>query len=1203
MNFTPAQEAVIAARGNVLVMAGAGTGKTRTLVERCLRRVLDPREPASLDQLLVVTFTEAAAAEIRQRIRNRLEAELDRAPEALRLQEQLALLDAAHIRTLHSFCLELVRQNFYALELDPQLAVLAEDQAALLAAETLDALLGDHYAGRTPNAAAVQELIQVQSRGWDKPIRDLILQLHEYTQTRPDPEGWFRRELDRVAQPDPAHWRRWLNEGVAAWRDLWLPVLRDQPPENLNAHACARLLEAAAVPPPQSPDPASLAAPFAAILAQDLTWPARKKSAFRKPLARFFDDARFLQSLLPGPTCPDPLGEDWAWVRGHLAALLELARDFTRRFGAAKRERGVLDFHDLEQFALRLLREAGTGQPTPLATAWRQRFQGLLVDEYQDINEAQDAILTALGGDPAHANRFLVGDIKQSIYRFRQANPRIFQRYAAAWRAGADGGQAIDLADNFRSHEALLRFINPLFARLMRRDLGGIDYDDAAQLRFGNPAGRAALQAAPGAAPRVEVHLRLTGSGEPGDDDPVGRLSSAEREARMVGLRLRALREQQHAIWDEALQERRPVEWRDMVVLLRSPAGKVEAYAKQFHALGVPLQAKRGGFFSSIEVFDLLSLLQLLDNPLQDVPALAVLRSPLVGLSIDHLAHVRLAAPRVRFWTALQRWHAAHAPQAAAPAAVSAAVSAEPAPSAGADTAGGGRAALWAKVDTFLRRFAHWRSLARQASLARRLELVLHETHYLDWLSVQPRGSQRQANVERLLAVARDYDELYQPSLYRFLQFIAAQQEAALDREPASLPGENAVRLMSIHQSKGLEFPVVAVADLGKPFNVTDLHGRMVLDDLYGLCPQVQPPDAGQYYPSLPHWLAQHRQRAEALGEELRVLYVALTRAQDTLLLAGTCAATTAAAWADAAAQPPASHRLLQASRYLDWLGPHLAAQAPGWFHAPAGQAATWQWWMCSDVGASPAPPESPAGLDHPLLPDAPQLDILTRRMAWLYPHPDATREPAKTTVTALRRRAGEDAESVLPPYARTRPLPVRAAGASQLSAAERGLAHHRFLERMALETAGAVDGLAGERDRLREQGLVSDAEAAALDLPAIARFWASELGVRIRRHAGAVRRELPFTVRLTRADGAGHIPAGEFIVVQGVVDLAVVLADQIWVVDFKTDEVAVGEVEGKADAYRPQLGLYGIALTRIYRRPVTERWLHFLGPGMTKAV
>lgn len=1222
MNFTAAQLEAIREHGNILVMAGAGTGKTRTLVRRCVDRLLDPALDVGLDEVLVVTFTEAAAAEIRQRIRTDMESEHERHPDNGRLQAQLAMLDTAHICTLHSFCLQLVRQHFHELEVDPQLNVLAEESSAVLAQETLDALFQRHYDAANPASEAVLAFVQDHAGGWEERVREWILQVHHFTQTRPDPDGWFQRELEALADPEPARWRDWWLEAFARWRTDWLPFLQTLAPENPVAQDCATALEMTTDATGQAHSKTSVprAAAFRAtadiaratfesvINADDTGWPKGKKIALREPLKSFFDEARFLQSLVPSAEHPDPLAEDWHWVRPSLGSLLVLTREFAREFSKAKRERGALDFHDLEQFALKLLWLPEQNRPTDLAHQWRNRIKLLFVDEYQDINEAQDKILQALSREGTAANRFLVGDVKQSIYRFRQAAPGIFQAYATAWENRPELGRMVWLSDNFRSREGLLDFINPLFAALMKKALGGVDYEAKAALQFGDPQGRRALSLATSPGPRVEVHLHLKEKAEAEEPEEAEagtdreELSDAETEARLVAMRLQALKAEGHQVWDGSLGGMRTVQWNDMVVLMRAPKFKVESFAKEFARLGVPLHAKRTGFFESAEVLDLVNMLTVLDNPLQDQPAAAVLRSPLAGLTLDELAQIRLAKSEVPYWTALRHWHAL-------------------APRTPAEHRSLAWESLFAKVSAFLERYQRWRALARQAPLARRLEMILSETAYWDWLLTQPRGEQRQANVNQLLVLARDFDALHAQGLHRFLRLIEAQKEAAGDREPAPLETEDAVRLMSIHQSKGLEFPVVVAAGLGNKFNLSQSKSGFLLDETFGLCPQVKPPQTETRYPSLPLWLARRHQRIEALGEELRLFYVALTRAKDTLILTGTCAAKTALeTWQRKGGAGAGPAGLVQARCFLDWLGPWLINQMGGssWIEQEAGLSPLWSWKIHRRPTTIQAPAEAsqtePA-LRLPSIPPLPEPSLpqaLQDRLTWSYPRQAQVSVPAKSSVTALRRAWHAEAfeESASAPYVRRDEDRFQSRGGRGPRAAEIGTAHHNFLQWVDLERAGTMEGLEKERQRLQQCGRLSEEEARLVQLADVSTFFNSDAGHAIRAQSARVRREVPFTLRLAASDIAAlrlppvtSIPADDFVVVQGAVDLAVMLASEIWVLDFKTDRAGGTALEERIERYSPQVRLYADALERIHLKPVTRRWLHFLSSHQTVEV
>jgi ATP-dependent helicase/nuclease subunit A len=1201
--LTEAQRRAIAADGDVLVMAGAGTGKTRTLVERCLARMLETERPVSLDRVLMVTFTEAAAGEMRRRIRTRLEELAAGRPGERRLTEQLALVETARISTLHSFCLRLVRDHFHELGIDPELVVLGEEQSVLMRVETLDELLRRSYRGEWGDAGTLQELVLEHGRGWDGPVRELVERLHAYTQTLRDPSAWFERELSALGQPVPMHWERWLCEGFVEWRSEWLPALETQPAENSVARLCAGLLRGAG----DVPTRLSIGTAMESVLAADASeWPSRAKTRMRRRLERFFEESGFLCSVAVCGSGVDPLHEDWQWVRGQLTALLVLTRRFGVEYAAAKRELGAVDFHDLEQFALRLLWERGDEQPTAIARRWRDWFDLVFVDEYQDINEAQDTIMKALGREGPDANRFLVGDVKQSIYRFRLANPRIFRRYEQLWGSGGANRQVLYLSENFRSHEGILGFVNRCFAALMREEVGGVTCDGTQQLRFGSPDTRESVSLRAGGAPHVELHLLLKGSKEEhvtSGDEAFAADSDAEIEARQVGLRLRGLKDERFQVWDEAIGACRDVAWRDMAVLLRAPKGKAEAYAKVFESLGLPLVVARGGFYEGTEVTDLLSVLEVLDNPLQDVPLLAVLRSPIVGLSPDELVTIRLEDRSGYLWTALRRYHRKN--RAAWEARVQ---------EGGAESTPG--ISGWPRVDGFLESMGRWRRRVRRESLSACLEAILDETGYEAWVSQAPRGAQREANVRRLLVLTRQFDQFQRQGLFRFLRFVEAQKEAGVDTEPAWAPPSESIRLLSIHQSKGLEFPIVVLADLGKAFNLSDLSGRIILDEEFGLCPQVQPPGASQRYPSLPYWLARRRQRRENLGEELRLLYVGATRARDLLVLVGTSREKTVRErWKVAEAMPVPVQSLISAGSVFDWLGAWLPFATGHADWTRSGECA-WLRWIVHDAGSAAPPAEMGTAAISTAVQagesegDRGELSVdWLGRMTWRYPHEPATREPAKSSVSVLRRRGLAPDEDAWPLAAVT----MEASGT--LTGADRGSAHHRFLEMMPLEIGHDVDALRFEAERLCREGVLSREEAEVLDYWGVAAFWGSKVGGRIRAQSEHVRRELPFTARFSLKELetlglSGSFEASlwegrtdEWMVVQGMVDLAVVMPEELWILDYKTDRIGRLGLPEKLSVYRPQLQLYARALARIYRRPVTEKWLHFLEAGETVPV
>lgn len=1187
--LTPAQLHAVQATGNVLVEAGAGTGKTRTLVERCLARMIAAQDRIALQEMVIVTFTEAAATEMRQRLRATLEKQCREHPEDSWLAEQFAAVDIAWISTLHSFCLRLAREHFHELGLDPQFTVLAQEQANILEQEVLDTLFT--HPDHAKRLGALQRWSRERGRGGLQKLRGYIRRLFHYTQTLSNPGAWFARELGYLEAAEPENWIRHWPEELDGWRSHWRDAL-----EPLRGHgfaACQEQLDSLA--PGDSPQATRLA--LERILAalppkKGLPAPAQKR------LETLSEEIAFLRSLLPeeaGPGAPvvwQALREDWEWIRHPMADLIHLTRAFIAEFARRKQELGGVDFHDLEQIALALLWDPQTQSPRPIAERWRERARLLFIDEYQDINEAQDSILQCLGRPDARGNRFLVGDIKQSIYRFRLANPRIFQRYARLWREAPTQGQVLRLTENFRSHPAILEFVNRFFTGLMREKIGGVDYDEKTALRSGDPDsprfGGVTPAGAPAGAPRVALRL-LAGEESPeepdaGAEDPIAELSRHELEARMIGTILLEMRQRPDAVWDEHEHRLRPVDWRDMAVLLRSPKDKAEVFAKEFGRLGIPLAAARGGFYEAIEASDWINLLRLLDNPFQDLPLLAVLRSPLAGFTADELVAVRLASRAGALWTALR------------------AVS---------QTAGAGPARD--KAAGFLERHRRWRQMARTIALSECLSLMLDETLYETWLATQSRPQQRLANIRRLLNLTRQFDQFQRQGLFRFLRFVEAQIDAGIDLEPAPAETANAVRLLSIHQSKGLEFPVVVVADLSKPFNESDFRSPIMLDEVLGLCPLVKPPHSGQKYPSFAHWFARRRQRAEMVGEEMRLLYVAMTRARDYLILSGAATGKRMTQWAGDSRPPAGGPDPAQARCFLDWVGPKCAAIVPDGELSTPGETDGFAWRVVAPgpLRNSATAAASNEGDLSPAVEPLPNADLaaLADRLSWRYPFARPTSEPAKTSVSAWRRRVLQETDAESYPLFTEMPLseppsarePVRE---TRLGAADVGTAHHAFMEWVRLDKTGGLPELEAEAARLVATGVLSPEERAALDLRAIAAFWASELGRRVLSNGQHVRRELPFTARFTAAElsawltgnsGAATGDPADFIVVQGVVDLAVVREDEIWVVDYKTDHVGPEGVAQKARAYAPQLALYAEALARIYRRPATQCWLYFL--------
>jgi len=1179
---TPQQHAAIVARGNTLLVAGAGTGKTTTLVQRCLQLVLE--EGVSIDRILMVTFTDAAAAEMRHRIRAALQKKLADTPDNERLAEQLALLDTAFISTLHSFCMRLIREHFHELQVDPQLTILDEQQTRPLMQEVLEELFQRAYADETPRGIAIRDLIQRYGQRTDERVRELIKSLHVFTQTLAQPQKWLAKALEFYNGTGPGMWQSLLGPAGSDWARDWQAAVKAGALDAANLSPVAQALEDLIAEPTEE----VLAKALSATLAADADWKRGTKTRCRKPLERFFDEAEFLQSQLTTDG-PNPLQLDWEIARGPMVALLELTQEFTESYRLAKRDLGGIDFADLEQLVLKLLLD-DNGQPTDTARLWQSRLDHVFVDECQDINAAQDAIIQAVSRPGAEANRFMVGDVKQSIYRFRLANPHIFQNYQHTWAQGQTHHQVLPLTENFRSREGVIDFVNSVFGLLMQPSLGGLHYDETAALQFGAREARAALsrlgdEATPktGAwaepSPRTELHLLVEDKSAESADEEWADLLTTEREARIVAHRLRELHDGAHPIWDKNENAFRPVKWSDMAILLRNASGRAESFARACHEAGVPLIAKRSGFFVTIEVLDLVNLLRLLDNPLQDIPLLAVLRSPLVGLSLDELAFIRAGRKEDCFWLALHYWHRNHKEDANE---------------------------TWFVVDRFLQQHAEWRALIRQTSLSCCLDRVLGETNYEAFLLTTERGEERVANVKRLLDLARRYDPYQRQGLFRFLQFVEAQEEVDYDLEPAPPRHPDAVQLMTIHKSKGLEFPVVVLANISGKFNERSLNGDIFWSEDLGLAPRIVLPEGEQRYPSIAHWTVRRREQREAMGEELRLLYVALTRARDTLILSGKGSSKLLDERWGVAGSGSVEFETRKARSFWDWLKLWLRehTNSADWANDLSGGDQLIRWQLHTSGVALVVPAEVMVG--HSQSSSSAFSEDLAEQLTWKYPFPAATAETAKTSVTVLRRRRDETDEEAKPlvQYQFQFQLPQpKTEIRTKLSASEVGQAHHTFLQFVDLNETGNVPNLRNEAEQLVADTLLRQEEADALDFEAVASFWNSPVGSSVRSRLTEVHRELPFTARFTVADlakcGVGGVnpslPPDEFVVVQGVMDLVVIGPKELWLLDFKTDRLYAEDMPEKLKLYTPQLKLYALALERIYQRPVTKRWLHWL--------
>ncbi|MBQ9083140.1 MAG: helicase-exonuclease AddAB subunit AddA [Clostridia bacterium] len=1154
VKWTPEQESAIEARGGtLLVSAAAGSGKTAVLSERVIRMLTDPVHPVDADRLLIVTFTKAAAAEMKQRIGDKLSALLEKNPGDRRLLRQRLLLDQAHISTVHSFCSDLMRNHFHRLGLSPTFRVATEDEMLTLSGRVMDEVSEDMYRQfRIDPEPGMAELVDLFSddRG-DRRLGETVRRLYEYIRSHPFPARWLRERAALYEQDAPLR--------DTPWGEVLFRYARE------TAEYCVMLAEGAMSTARQ--DEAVAKAYMPALIA-DLTFLAKVHQAAEQ--GEWDTLTHLLQTYnamrLGSPKKADPAIKEKAQnmrsdvkdqieeltkifdqpeeaARAELRkqypvirALNRLVTEYSDRLDALKKEKNIVDFGDLEHGALQLLvEETDDGmRPTALAEELRADYDEVMVDEYQDTNYTQDMIFRAISRN--EENLFLVGDVKQSIYRFRQASPELFIRRRQDYTLYSPGypkfPATVLLGRNFRSRAGVTSICNFLFRQLMSEHVGEVTYDHSEEL---------VPQAAYDPTDRPEVTFAvLDASGD----------AEVHPEARWIAGEIRNAMEAGVLVKDGS--DYRPVQYRDFCVLLRSAAGHAEAYLDEFRRSGIPCSGDvQNGFFGQREIMFLLALLRIIDNPAQDVPLLAVMCAPLYGFTPDELAQVRLAAPKRPLYEAVK----------------AAAEENE-------------------KLRVFLEELAHWRRCAASGDTRALIQRIFTEKRLESLTLAMPDGEVRLANLRLLAEYAGTYEKAGYRGLSGFIRYIDRLQEQQGDFNGAA-PAEqaNVVRVMTIHRSKGLEFPYVFVADCGRQFNRQNLMGDLLLHPELGAALRRRDPVTGAKYHTVAYDAVRQEVERNELSEQMRVLYVALTRAREHLYM--TCTLKDPekeiaglAAQLRTGAQVPAS-AVRKADSFAEWLILGLLR------HPDSGLLRTMSGAAELEILTEPgrlnvvrqqsAPPEIVAE-EAGALPeaDACLLQQLQQRLAPL-PSDGLSRVPVKAGISALAEAAQETA------FATTaRPAFLSQAG---MTPAERGTAMHTFLQ--FADYHAAAEDPRRELERLAERGFLTQEQAAVVSLKQAAALFRSDLGQRILQ-SERVHREVRFFLEYPAWEYDPSVTdRSAMVVLQGVADCVLEADDGLTLIDFKTDRVQ--SEEELIRRYGQQLRLYRRALLDCFGKPVTE--------------
>ncbi|WP_077603289.1 helicase-exonuclease AddAB subunit AddA [Oceanobacillus sojae] len=1227
VKWTKEQEQAIYQSGtDILVAAAAGSGKTAVLVERIIQKLLKEEDAINIDELLVVTFTNAAAQEMRARVGAALEKSLAEKPGSLHLKKQLSLLQRASISTLHSFCLDIVRKNAYMIDLDPSFRIADDVEMDMIKREVLDDLLEGWYDDSNQEQEQFFEVVNRFSNDRsDRDVEELILKTANFAVQHPSPKKWLHQLTANYEIEED-----WTEETIP-----WLQEVKEEISNQLKAMKQENALAIAVAREPDGPyhyldalekDTAVLEAAteklsgwdelhqfvhdtkFAALSRKKVEDNPEKREqvkAFRKKVKDRWDKMKekwFVRSLAAHI-------QDMQGMAPVLKQMTSMVENYMDQFQHRKKEQAIVDFNDLEHYCLEVLMETDEeGAPigaSSIAIQLQKQFKEVLVDEYQDTNLVQESILQLVRNPEDNGNMFMVGDVKQSIYGFRHAEPSLFIEKYKQFATVNYPAERIDLNRNFRSREEVLVGANYLFRQLFDEEVGDIEYDQDAELVYGNRIyDEFPLHSNPELLMIDNPQGQKSGEGEEMGED----LEKAQIEARAYAKKIREWigtegTDTPMQVVDKGTGQHRNLMYRDIVILMRSMTW-APVIMDELKKQGIPVYAElTSGYFEAIEIRVMISLLKIIDNPRQDIPLAAVLRSPVVGLKENDLASIRLANRHGNFYDALIAYLEQEANQ------------------------------VTVQLKEFLELLDTFRLSAQQGALSELIWQIYRETGYYDFVGGIPGGKQRQANLRALYDRARSYEETSFRGLYRFLRFIERMEEEQKDLGAARALSEqeDVVRIMTIHKSKGLEFPVVILGGMDKEFNMMDLNEKYLLHKDLGFASKFIDPDKRIQYSTLFYHAMREKIRREQLSEEIRLLYVALTRAEEKLFMVGTVnsAEKRKASWSwlvhHADWVLPAYFRV-GAKNYLDWVGPALIRhpQAEILREEEIGTG------VLSEITDDSSkwyvqihPSQDLVFLENTLQQkqdalknqirnwdrleqDNKELDTwVDRRLSYQYPYQQAVHSRAKQSVTELKRQQEQKdaySDERMIPQSAIRPITNRPRfmqAEKKLTPAEKGTALHTVMQHLPLKGILSKEEVEEFIEKLVQEEKMTAPEAESVSASAIVDFLESTIARKIFAENN-VFKEVPFSLMLPaeKVYPDWKDPVKEKVLIQGVIDCVIPLEEGCIILDYKTDMITEDVTEKLEEKlrkrYKTQLELYRYAIEEIWKRPVKETYLYF---------
>ncbi len=1236
IKWTPEQRAAISTRGcNLLVAAAAGAGKTAILVERIINKITDESAPIDIDKLLIVTFTNAAATEMRERIGEAITKALEKNPTSKQLQRQMMLLHKASITTIHSFCLEVIKNHFHCIDLDPNFRIANDTEALLMKIEALEELFEEKYEVDQIDEAFIDLVESYGGKRDDQMLQDMVFELHRFVQSFPWPNQWLYERVEDFNKDDcedfsTTIWGKTIIDSISLELNGFLSSIKKAEDIIRNEETLLAYLSSF------QEDATNLK-----ILLEkcDRGWDhivqAISDLEFKR-LGRCGKDVdRQKQKLVKEirnevkskikkirddcfTSISREINKDLKKLYPMLHYMMQLVIEFDEKYKQKKKEKSLLDFNDLEHYCLQIFIEGSDPQmvnPSKVACEYRERFNEIYVDEYQDSNLVQEVILKMISKkEPEHPNLFMVGDVKQSIYRFRQARPDLFlEKYNTYGESPEDKNKKIQLFKNFRSRKEIVDGINYIFKQIMSKTIGELDYDDSEALNLGAQYDEIKdYNALTGG--KIELHLINTDDMATGENDveqelEQEELDKVETEARLVANKIKELMSSNDEgkilkIYDKKIKGYRSVQYKDIVILLRATRNWSEQFMEELSGQGIPAYADTStGYFKTIEVQVMLSLLQVIDNPMQDIPLLSVLRSPIASFTPEELIDIRLSDKKSSFYEAMHRFTYE------------------------------GSEDIVNKTVAFLQKLELWREKALHMSTDELLWYLYTDTGYYSYVAAMPAGLQRQANLRILFERARQYEETSYKGLFNFINFINRLKSSSGDMGSAKILGENdnVVRIMSIHKSKGLEFPIVIAAGMGKKFNMMDMNKTILLHQELGFGPELVDYKKRISYPTVAKQALKTKIKLESLSEEMRILYVAFTRAKEKLIITGTVknVEKVITRWRNVLGEKETklpTYEVLKGNSFLDWIGLAIMRHKDGKILREDVENSIRQktlliddhssWdiriWNKKDIFVSGHEVESPIDSEIDTLefikerPKGLLKQAITERLEWTYLYQKSGILPTKISVTELKRRFNTELDETnatpifVPPLIKK---PMFLEGQKGYTAAEKGTILHAVMQHIQLENVTTAIEVRQEIQRMVANDLLTEQQAQTVDIQRVIRFFSSQLGQRMLK-ADKIQREIPFHIELKCTELYKELPeqiyGKETILLQGVIDCYFEEKNDIILIDYKTDYVSQGNTDIIRDKYRIQIDYYAKALEQITGKTVREKNLYLFWNGET---